>query len=74
MLISAVQSSYSLKCQPVDYSEDPRALSVRATYVILGPFSSTRFDKRHNESQSHEMTVFIENVVISSFLWNASAS
>ncbi|XP_065923120.1 very long chain fatty acid elongase 7-like isoform X2 [Magallana gigas] len=26
MLISAVQSSYSLKCQPVDYSEDPWAL------------------------------------------------
>lgn len=25
-LISAVQSSYSLMCQPVDYSDDPRAL------------------------------------------------
>lgn len=37
-LISAVQSSYSLRCQPVDYSDDPRALRV---YVHLILFSSS---------------------------------
>ena len=28
LLVAAVQSSYSMKCQPVDYSNDPSALRV----------------------------------------------
>ena len=32
MLVAAIQSSYSMACQPVDYSDDPRALRVQVYF------------------------------------------
>lgn len=72
MLISAVQSSYSLKCQPVDYSEDPRALRVRACWAL---FHQLAFDKRHSKLPSYELwPVSLRTRVISGIIWNARAS
>lgn len=34
MLVAAIQSSYSMACQPVDYSDDPRALRVQVYFHL----------------------------------------
>lgn len=49
MLVAAIQSSYSMACQPVDYSDDPRALRVHVYFHLKKIYIPKGLESRANQ-------------------------